>query len=371
MFILLNVSATDAGEPPISSFVEVEIQITVADALAFPIPPSISASDSMLALSEPQRSVDSNDSFVIFEQSFGKLASPQTGLLIASYPNVSVSESVGSEPSDAVSATVVLLHPSTTIYHDGRQVNIAVQVRDSNFQTSTRTPTQFSVRATLFTPSESITSMPCTPHTVYGTCIATVTLPQRWFAQASSFVALDPLLNGRTEGVSESLILVSLQPAPTLPTSILNEVLVELPSRDIIAGESFTINVYGYSTYSVSGFSILFNFNSTLTSPTLIINSSRWSTQTVNGVNSFGVSAILSNPDQQNTPLTNPMVRLFSLQLSTSSSTATQTSSISALVQSLTNVVEGSVILTSTNTNSGPAFFTGRGGSLVRAAGEF
>ena len=371
MFILLNVSATDAGEPPISSYVEVEIQITAVDVLAFPIPPLISASDSVLALSEPRRSMDSNDSFVILEQSFGKLASPQTGLLTASYPNVSDSESVGSEPSDAVSATVALLHPSTTVYHDGRQVSIAVQVRDSNFQTSTRISTQFSVRATLFTPSESITSLPCTPHTVYGTCVATVTLPQRWFAQASTFVALDPLLNGRTEGVSESLILVSLQPAPTLPTSILNEVLVELPSRDIVAGESFTINVYAYSTYSVSGFSILFNFNSTLTSPTLIIDSSRWSTQTVNGVNSFGVSAILSNPDQQNTPLTNPMVQLFSLQLSTSSSTATQTSTITALIQSLTNVVEGSVVLTSTNTNSGPAFFTGRGGGLSRAAGEF
>ena len=371
MFILLNISATDAGEPPISSYVTVEIQVTAVDVLAFPIPPSISASDSVLALSVPQRSVDSNDSFVIFEQSFGKLASPQAGLLTASYPNVSISESVGSEPSDAVSATFALLHPSTTVYHDGRQVRIAVQVRDSNFQTSTRTPTEFSVRATLFTSNEIITSPPCTPHAVYGTCVATVTLPQRWFAQVSSFVALDPLLNGRTEGVSESLILVSLQPAPTLPTSILNEVLVELPSRDIVAGESFTINVYGYSTYSVSGFSILFNFNSTLTSPTLIIDSSRWSTQTVNGVDSFGVSAILSNPDQQNTPLANPMVQLFSLRLSTSSSIATQTSSITALVQSLTNVVEGSVVLTSTNTNSGPAFFTGRGGGLVRAAGEF
>ena len=371
MFILLNVSATDAGEPPISSYVEVEIQITVADVLAFPIPPSISASDSVLALSQPQRSMDSNDSVVVFEQTFGKLASPQTGLLTASYPSVSVSETVGSELSDAVGATVALLHPSTTVYHDGRQVSIAVQVRDSNFQTSTTTSTQFSVRATLFTPSESITSMPCTPHTVYGTCVATVTLPQRWFAQSSSFVALDPLLNGRTEGVSQSLILVSLQPAPILPTSILNEVLVEVPSRDIIAGESFTINVYGYSTYSVSGFSVLFTFNSTLTSPRLIINSSRWSTQTVNGVDSFGVSAILSNPDQQNTPLANPMVLLFSLQLSTSSSTATQTATITALVQSLTNVVEGSVVLTSTSTNSGPAFFTGRGGGLSRAAGEF
>ena len=371
MFILLNVSATDAGEPPISSYVEVDIQVTAADVLTFPIPPSISASDSVLALSEPQRSMDSNESFAIFEQSFGKLASLQSGLLAASYPSISVSESVGSEPSDAVSATVALLHPSTTIYHDGWQVNIAVQVRDSNFQTSTRASTQFSIRATLFSLSESITSLPCTPHSVYGTCVATVTLPQRWFAQSSSFVALDPLLNGRTEGVSQSLILVSLQPAPTLPTSILNEVLVELPSRDIVAGESFTVNVYGYSTYSVSGFSILFNFNSTLTSPNLIINSSRWSSQTVNGVNSYGVSAILSNPDQQqNTPLANPMVQLFSLQLSTSSSRATQTATITALVQSLTNVVEGSVVLTSTNTNSGPAFFTGRGGGLNRAAGE-
>ena len=370
-FILLIISATDAGEPPISSYVEVEIQVTAVDVLAFPIPPSVSASDSVIALSEPQRSMDSNDSFVVFKQSFGKLASPQTGLLTVTYPDVSVSEPVGSEPSDAVSATVALLHPSTTVYHDGRQVSIAVQVRDSNFQTNATTSTQFSVRATLFTPSESVTSLPCTPHTVYGTCITTVTLPQRWFAQSSSFVALDPLLNDGTEGVSQSLILVSLQPAPTLPTSILNEVLVELPSRDIIAGESFTINVYGYSTYSVSGFSILFNFNSTLTSPTLIIDSTQWSIQTVNGVNSFGVSAILSNPNQQNTPLANPMAQLFSLQLSTSSSTATQTASITTLVQSLTNVVEGSVVLTSTNTNSGPAFFTGRGGGLSRAAGEF
>ena len=365
LFILLNISATDAGEPVISSYVDVEIQVTVADVLAFPILPSVSASDSALALSEPQRIMDnSNDSVIIFEQLFGRLASPQTGLLTASYPNVSVSESVGSEPSDAISATVALLHPSRTVYHDGRQVSFAVQVRDSNFQTSTKVSTQFSVRATLFTLSETVTSLPCTPHTVYGTCVATVTLPQRWFAQSASFVALDPLLNGRTEGVSQSLILVSLQPAPTLPTSILNEVLVELPSRDVIAGETFTINVHGYSTYSVSGFSVLFNFNSTLTSPNLVIDSSRWSIQTVIGTNSFGVSAILSNPDQQNIPLANPMVQLFSLQLSTSSSTATQTPTITALIQSLTNVVEGSVVLTSTGTNSGPAFFTGRGSGL-------
>ena len=365
LLILLNISATDAGEPPISSFVEVEIQVTAADVLAFPIPPLVSASDSVLALSEPQRIMDnSNDSVVIFEQSFGKLASPQTGLLTASYPNVSVSQSVGSELLDGISATVALLHPSRTVYHDGRQVSFTVQVRDSKFQTSAKTSTQFSVRATSLTLSETVTSSPCTPHTVYGTCIATVTLPQRWFAQSASSVALDPLLNGRIEGVSQSLILVSLQPAPTLPTSILNEVLVELPSRDIIAGESFTVNVYGYSTYSVSGFSVLFNFNSTLTSPSLVIDSSRWSTQTVIGANSFGVSAILSNPDQQNTPLVNPMVQLFSLQLSTSSSITTQTATITALIQSLTNVVEGSVVLSSTNTNSGPAFFIGRGGGL-------
>ena len=364
-FILLNISATDAGEPPISSYVQVEIVVTAVDVLTFPIPPLVSASDSALALSGPQRSMDSNNSVVVFEQSFGKLASPQTGLLTVSYPNESVSESVGSELSDAVSATVVMLHPSNAVYHDGRQVSMAVQVRDSNFQTSTKTLTQFSVRATLFTPSETVTSLPCTPHTAYGTCVATVILPQRWFTQSTSFVALDPLLNGQTEGVSQSLILVSLQPAPALPTSILNEILVEVPSRDIIAGESFTVNVYGYSTYSVSGFSVLFDFSSTLASPSLVIDLSRWSTQTVTGVNSFGVSAILSNPNQQNSPLANPMVQLFSLQLSTSSSTATQTATITALVQSLTNVVEGSVILTSTNTNSGPAFFTGRGGNLA------
>ena len=366
-FIVLNVSATDAGVPPISSFIGVEIEVTAADVSLFPIPPSVSASAGALALSEPQRNMDSNDSTVIFEQSFAKLAGEQTGQLTVSYPNASISLSVDSELSDAVIATVVLLHPSNIVYHDGRQLSFATQVRDSNFQTSTSSSTRFSVRATnLAGTSEVVTSQPCIPHSMYGTCVASVTLPQEWFTQSTSTVALTPLLNGGIEGVSQStsLFALTLQPAPALPSSISNEVLVELPSRDIIAGESFTINIYGYSTYSVSGFSVLFNLSSTLTSPRLTIDSSRWSTQTVSDVNSFGVSAILANPDEQNTPLADPMVYLFSLQLSTSGSTTSQAATLTALVQSLTNVVEGSIVLASTNTNSGPAFFTGRGGGL-------
>lgn len=366
-FVRLNVSATDAGVPPISSFADIDIEVTAADVFLFPIPPLVSASDSVLAFSEPLRIMDGNDSLVVFEQSIGKLASQGTGLLRASFSSVSdiTSGPVGSELSDAVSVSVTLLHPSSEVYHDRRQVRVAAQVRDSSFQTSTAMSTQFSVRASRLLSNEEVSSTPCIPHAVYGTCIATVTLPEAWFTQfTTSTVLLDALLNGRVEGGGRFL---TLQTVPSLPISILNEVLIELPSRDIIAGESFTVNIYGYSTYSVSGFSILLNFDSALMSPRLIIDSSQWSATAVTGVNSIAISAILVNPADESTPLADPMVSLFSLELSTSSSATTQTAPLTALVQSLSNVVEGGIVLSSTNTNSGPAFFTGREGGLYTA----
>ena len=360
-FIQLNVSATDAGLPPISSYVDIVIEVFTPDVLILPIPPLVSASGGALAFFEPERSINSNDSVVVHEQSVGKLASQGSGLINVSYPNVSVSTPLTSELSDAASATVALLHPSNVVYHDGRTLRVAAQVRDSNYQTSTSTSTQFSVRVTRPSSNENaINSLPCVPHAVYGTCIAMVSIPPSWFS-TSSFVVLDTLLNGRLQQGSQ---LLTLQPAPSLPISISNEVLVELPCRDIIAGESFTIDVYGYSTYTVSGFSILFNFSSVLTSPTVVINPSLWSSTIVTGVNSIAISAILVNPTEQNTPLADPMVSLFSLQLSTSASVSTQTATLTALVQSLSNIVEGGIVLSSTNTNSGPAFFTGRGGGL-------
>ena len=368
--IVLNVSATDSGTPPISSFVNIEIEIVAPDVPLFPIPPLVSATDSVLAFSKPQRSMESNDSMVFFEQAFGKLASQRPGVISTFYPSVSVSTSVASELTDAVSATIAFLHPSSVVYHDGREIRIAVQVRDSSFQTSTVTSTQFTIQATQVSSSGSnamITSPSCDLHTIYGTCVAAVTLPLTWFEQSStSTVLIDPLIDGRREGASRP---ITLQPLPALPTTISNEVLIQLPSRDIIGGESFTINVYGYSTYPVSGFSILFNLDAALMSPRLVIDS-QWSSTSEASTNSFAVSAILSNPTDQNAPLANPMVSLFSLELSTSGSAETQIVPLTALVQSLTNVVEGSIVLTSTNTNSGPAFFTGRGG-VLHTTGKF
>ena len=86
-------------------------------------------------------------------------------------------------------------------------------------------------------------------------------------------VLLIPYLNS----VAGDPIRLSLQPAPSLPSNLMNNVLVKLPSKEVFWEQNFQIDIYGYSTYTISRFSLTFALDAVLLVESANINSSVWS----------------------------------------------------------------------------------------------
>ena len=362
--VILNVIATDNGSPTMTGSVTVIIQINTTDIPGFPIPPTVRAFGDALRISGPVRIMSSNNSRgALFQQTFTKLSSSLSGQLLATFEGSSIrsSSSFTTTLQQAPSATAHLLNPTTTVYQESRSVRLSFQVRDVNHLTRV-TGTTLQGQAVLAGSSERVTSSPCNPDSVFGICVVTVTLPDSWF-NVSSNVIIEPTLNGGTSGIESNIPLLSLQPSPSLVSAITNDILVELPSRDIVSGRSFTLEVYGYSTFTISGFSLVFQTQDLLTITTVMIDMSQWSMQSANGSNSFGISAISSVPTGGGAPNNGRRIPLFTLQvLTTSGLSSAMSTTITARIQSLSNPVEGSTILTSTGSTSGPAQFLSRSG---------
>ena len=359
--IELNISATDAGVPSLSGFTSVVLEITLPSLSSFPIPPTVRATDSGFVVQVPQRSSQTS-SFITFQQDYGKFSSPLASQLTASYPETSVSASVdiSTELQPATNATVFLLHPTNVVYEDGPELSLAFQVRDVHHRVTTMSSTTVEFQATLV-GSTTITSSSCSPDT-QGVCVISLSLPSNWFGQPGG-VVLVPLLNGVAAGIDTPMFVLNLQPSIVSNPAFTNHIIVEVPSRDIVAGETFDIDVFGNSTYPISGFSLTFQLDPVLIAHSIVIDHTQWSVESVNATNSFGVTAILTTPVNQVTPGSNSRTSLFSLQLIARSTISTAfTATISAQVQSLSNVVEGSVILGSSSSTSGPAQFVDRSG---------
>lgn len=360
--LLINVTATDNGVPSLNSFVTLTIEISSSDIPVFPLPPAVTASGSVLARSSPVRIIDSSNSIMTtFQQSLTKLSSTASGQLSASFSGATLGSSVTLSTSlqPASTSTAHLLHPTGIVYQDGRSVTLSVQVRDANSLTAV-TGTTVVGQAEATGRNQREVSSPCTPD-IFGICMITLSIPEDWFVPTPvSVVAIVPTVNGRQE---EPLIL-TLRNSQSPAQSITNSILVELPARDIVSGQSFVAEVYGYSAFTISGFSVVFDTSSPLlTVLGVIIDISQWSIQTADNTDMFGISAILSSPTDINQPTSGNRTLLFSLRILTTSGLSDPAPvPITASVQSLSNGVEGSVVLSTSNTSSGAALFLDRNG---------
>jgi len=325
--------------------------------IPFPTPPIINTTSGVFPFGESQRGT-ATDTITFFQQ-FVKVSGP-SGLLTAAYGGTDSSLLLTTAPQPAANSSVCLLYPGDSVYHDGREVTIVVQVRDSDYHTSTNATT-IQVKG-VRSSNDSILSDTCSPDPQYGLCVVNLTLPESWFDGITSpaNLSLIPSLNS----VAGDPIPLSLQPAPSLPSNLMNDVLIKLPSKDVFWGQNFQIDIYGYSTYTISAYSLTFALDAVLLVESANINSSVWSAQTVTDGNTFAISATLATPAVPPTLLDNTPTFLFSLRLRPTSPTlnTSYSANISAQVQALVNVLEGNAVLSSTNTTSGPALFASREG---------
>lgn len=360
--VIVNVTATDNGAPAMDSSVTLVIIVVPTDIPGFPITPIVQTLGGVIAMSTSAR-VELDPDDVVFQQTFTKLSSLQNGQLSASFPGSSLESSVTvSSPLQAArTVSAHLLHPTGTIYQEDRDVTVSLQVRDGNHLTNVVPSTSVEVQADLVGTSNTVTSASCTPDQNSGVCVVTVSLPEDWFSSSDDpRVLLRPVLNNEP---LEGLQVLRLQPSPAVAGAISNSILVECPSRDIVSGNSILLHVYGYSAFTIAGFSILFTTQPRVTIVEVLIDTAQWSVQTANSSNMFGMSAISSSPAAVDTPSDGGRVLLFSLSVLTAPGLLTPTTTtITAQVQSLSNVVEGSVVLGTSGNTSGPAQFLSREG---------
>ena len=345
----LTVTATDRGTVPLVGSVRVVIDVIFPAVTPFPILPTFTASNGGLLLSEPQRGSDR------ISQSFSKLHNLSPTELQATFPgiNITATTSVASTLQEAISATAVLLQPSGMVYQESPTVSVGFQVRDSDHLT-TVVNTVTSVVA--LTPERN-SSDPCVPDQ-YGLCVVTFTVPEGWFTTMPVLVTLEPLLNGLSVG---NPIFLNLQPTQPINVDIRNGLVAVLPSRDIVSGQIFTVDVSAYISHTVVGFSVTFELHPSIELTDVVIDTSQWGVSMTSNTNTVGIVAIVATPVDQTTPSNGSPSPLLSLQLRAVSAVAA-TLPISGSVHSLSDALEGSVILDSTNTTSGPVVFLGREG---------
>ena len=351
--INITLVAMDMGQPPMNGSAVLTIDVTsVSDITPFPIPPIINTTSGVFLTGESQRETSPNS--VTFFQDFGKVSGP-SGLLSATYGDTASTVSLTTAPQSATNSSFTLLYPGETVYHDRRKVRLVAQVRDPNYHTST-VATTIQVEAIL-SPNATVRSDPCTPDPQRGLCVVDLTLPESWFA-TSAIVTLLPSLNDNLL----PLLQLSLHPSSSLPTNLTNQVVAQLPSKDVFWNESFQIDVYGYSTYTLSGFSLVFTLDTTLLVQNVTIDLSTWSAQTILDRNTVVISAILATPTREANRLDNTSTLLFSLHLRPTSPAfhESYSASISAQVRSLANIVEGTVVQSSTSVV--PPLFSSREG---------
>ena len=356
--LVLTATAVDSGSPAMNQTAIVNINITAVALPSFPIAPEASTTGTVLALGDPQTNM--NDSIIGYSQTIDKLSGPN-GQLSATFRGSSISANVvvSTALQQALTATVSLLRSSGEVYQDDRQIQLAVQVRDEDHSTRTSDPAVL-VRAVFTSTGESVTSQTCSVDAASGLCVVSVDLPVEWFdAAGGGTVELQPLLNGSGEGVRGILPSLSLQPVPSISVGITNQVLLELPLRGVYSGESFLMDVYGYSTFTITGFALVFELDSALTVQSVIIDSTQWSLQSTSSGNQFGVSAILATPADEVNQDSRRL--LFSVRLTAVSTIATEVN-VSIVVQSLSNAVEGSVALDGVSSTAGQGLVLDRSG---------
>jgi len=280
-----------------------------------------------------------------FTQGFGLLAAPSqtvTASLAGYQSHVSVQED--RKPATRFKAS--MLHQDNKVWADGNTVPVAFQVHDEDWNTRVQLNTTINMHITLENNGNTMTYA-CHPDENSGVCIITVVFPLGWFATSSTQQARltyntpDPTL----------ITTLMLQPYATV-TSSLDQVVVELPSRSVSIGESFTAAVYAYSSFSVNGFTLLFETGSNINILNASVDPSVWSYNEGSSNQRYSIAAFSNDPE--GSPLNNNRTLLLTLNLqATQQSLVSNNSFINGTVESLTTV-RGPVVLNNLNSISGP-----------------
>jgi len=360
--VILVIVASDRGTPMMSSSTNLTIEILSTGIPNFPILPSVLTSGSALAFSEPVKVSSMASNFTTFEQTLTKLTATSIGQMSASFSGSMKLSTVQflSERLLASSLVANVLHPTSNVYQESRVITLAFQLRDANYFTRVA-QTNVQRQVTHLISSQNITSDHCITIQDTGLCTTTLSIPEEWFNSLGSIEVSNTLLNGASLPYMSEVF--NLHPSPVLSQSITSNILIEVPSRDILSGSVFNVDIYGYSPFHITGFSVLVETQGPVSITSSIINATQWNFLTTANDTVYGITSILTNPGGTSINRIGNRTFLFTLTLQADFNISSPiTAFIRAHIQSLSDVIESSVILSSTSSTSGPALILSRTG---------
>ena len=277
-----------------------------------------------------------------FTQDYGLLVA-QSQDVMASLAGYQSQATVQEDRKPATRFKASVLHQDDRVWRDGNIVSVVFQVHDDDWNTRVLSDTMIDLLVTL--ENDGSTMMyNCRPDENSGVCMINVIFPSEWFDVSSiqqarlAYSILDPTL----------IATLSLQPYVTVSSS-LNQVVVELPSRSIYSGQIFTATVYAYTSFSVNGFTLIFETSSNINILSVSIDSSVWSYNDASSNQQYSIAAFSNDPE--GSPLNTNRTLLLTLNLQASQQSSN--SFINGTVESLTTT-RGAVILNNQNSTSGP-----------------
>ena len=246
------------------------------------------------------------------------------------------------KPATRFKASV--LHQDDRVWRDGNTVTVIFQVRDDDWNTRVLLNTTVDMLVTLENDGSTMTYT-CRPDDNSGMCMINVVFPPEWFDVSS-------IQQTRLTYNTPDLTLIatlSLQPYATV--SSLNQVVVELPSQSIFPSQTFTATAYAYTSFSVNGFTLIFETSSNINILSVSIDSSVWSYDNASSNQRYSIAAFSNDPE--GSPLNTDRTILLTLNLQASQqSLASSNSFINGTIESLTTT-RGAVVLNNLNSTSG------------------
>ena len=287
-----------------------------------------------------------------FTQDYGLLTAPSQHIMasLAGYQS-QVTVQKGRKQATRFKASV--LHDDNRVWRDGNTIPVVFQVHDDDWNTRVLLNTTIFMLVTL--ENEGSTMMyTCRPDENSGMCTINVIFPLEWFDVSSVRQAI-LTYNNTTD--STMIATLDLQPYATVSSS-LNQVVAELPSRSIFPGETFTATVYAYSSFSVNGFTLIFETSSDINILSISIDSSVWSYDDASSNRQYSIAAFSNDPE--GSPLNTNTTLLLTLGLQVSQKLVESSNPmIGGTVESLTTI-RGPVVLNGLNSTNGPIIMWSR-----------
>eukprot|EP00117_Sycon_ciliatum_P024730 scpid1439/ scgid6043/ Protocadherin Fat 4; FAT tumor suppressor homolog 4; Fat-like cadherin protein FAT-J len=199
-----------------------------------------------------------------------------TGAISATAGSRTDSAAYTSDLSPASSLVATLLNDR--VWHDGRTVYATVQVRDAMNGTITKSTT-VTMQITLV-PATGVPSVrdTCSTSSTDGTCLLSAMLPlQAFSANGSSAMASFYIGDGSSSSKSVTTLsdTIHIMPSPQ-QYAIDNNILVQLVTREVYAGEEFTVQIWGRTGYDISTFQLQLILGAELTLVRFNVDPDRW-----------------------------------------------------------------------------------------------